>query len=188
MGQGAQAMFVVVLILSIACILVFPPLALLAVIGIGLYVFLPDNCFEKIDTVAPVQAVRVGTAPPAPQIFRQAVPPPTFMGSLARFVHDKELEKELREAGTFNHEHEERRRTMFDEEVDRTVPVSVEAFRDGMDEFGKLMARRAEVTRPDPDDLIEDPEIARHRAEHQEVQATMQGFNNTRFAVDDAWV
>lgn len=40
---GAQGMFIVLLILSVLAILVWPPLAVVAVVGIALYVFLPSN-------------------------------------------------------------------------------------------------------------------------------------------------
>jgi hypothetical protein len=187
MGQGSQAMFVVLLILSIACILVWPPLALIAVIGIGLYIFLPDDCFKGMTVATPkVSMPAYNASYPRDEFLQMARP---FIGSLDNYVQVKELAKAKMENSAFNTEHEVERRDMFDDQVERTIPMSVEEYRDGMDAMGELMARRAEITNPDPDDLIIDPELQKMRDEHQEMSAIMAGFNNSRFPLDDLeWV
>lgn len=179
MNQGAQAMFVVLLILSLALILVFPPLALIACIGIGLYVFLPDDCLEK-KTKTDESAAKVQASPPT------SIQPP-FFGSLKDYVTAKETLKNQTEDATINYEHDEERRAMFGDMLDRTAPFSVEVYRDQLDEHAQTLARRAEITNPDPHDIIIDPELDRLRDEYQELQAVMNGFQNTIRPFDEEY-
>jgi hypothetical protein len=171
MGQGSEAMFVVLLILSIACVLAWPPLAAIAVIGIGLYLFLPDDCMEPIFTanITPPPASSTAAVVAAASENQEMLP---MFGTLDAFVSRMEQTKALVDDGTFNHDHNRRRRKMIEDNLHRaTTTISVDSYRDAMDAYGELQARRAEITNPDPDDLILDPDVLAARNIYQEMQA-----------------